>query len=289
MGEQTTTETTQATSTTEDLLKQIGEISAADNAGDNEDGKGGEDVPPSEDNHDGDGVGNEDGKGGKDGDKNHEEPATYTPDDEIIERAVRAGMTISDAKAFTSKESAERIISLLEEKSSSGETREEENQPDGDDLSSIEAEYTEENGYEPGVVNAMQTLVKEVRSLKQARNSAEQTDFFGSQFAALDEKVRSHVDAVRKSQLKSKFDVLEAGYKDTKANVKREDVFKEAVNLAIGDLVRKAEEEGKNLKAQQRRNLAVARPGGEGGRKKETQESKEAEILQSLREKFKLS
>lgn len=189
----------------------------------------------------------------------------YTPDDATVERAVKAGLSLADAKALPNAEMTERIIAALEAKAPSETTPEEPKAADDDDLSVVAAEFTEDNGYEPNMVKLVQNLVKRIGTLEAAGASAAKASFFDSQFSGLDSSVRSHVDAVRKSQLKSKFDMLEAGYKATKADVKREDVFKEAVNLALGDLVQKASEERKTSKLTQRKTLALARPGGESG------------------------
>jgi hypothetical protein len=195
-------------------------------------------------------------------------------DDALVERAVKAGMSVADIKAFSSREAAERVVSLLEQKTDEAatETKGEEEEK-GAEVPALDlSEFTEDNGYDPAtvkVLNSMKSLLdaqaKELESLKKAGESAREHSFFDLQFNGLDEAVRSHVDAVAKSRLEAKFKALEAGYKAVKADVKREDVFREAVNLALGDLVRKAEAEGKSAAVEKRRLLALARPGGERG------------------------
>ena len=83
----------------------------------------------------------------------------------------------------------------------------------------------------------------------------------------LDEGVRSHIDAAHKSKLKAKFDLLEAGYKAQNANVSREEVFREAASLALGDLIGRADEERKATQLERRKAVALARPGGESGQR----------------------
>lgn len=219
------------------------------------------------------------------------DPEPFVPDDALVERAVKAGLSMSDAKAFPNAEMAERILTALEAKAEGGGKKAD--GKDGEEAAGVPdldiSEFTEENGYDPAMVKLVQSMksvieaqAKEISSIKKAGESAKEKDFFTQQFNGLDERVRSHMDAARKSQLKSKFGVLEAGYKAAGSKISREDIFKEAVQLAAGDLVSAAEAESKSAAAQKRKTLAIARPGGNFGAKGDGAPMSEADIADAL-------
>ena len=216
----------------------------------------------------------------------------FVPDDALVERAVKAGLSVSDAKAFPNAEMADRILAALEAKAEGATTKKADGK-DGDEAAGVPdldiSEFTEENGYDPAMVKLVQSMksvieaqAKEIISIKKAGESAKEKDFFTQQFNSLDERVRSHMDAARKSQLKSKFGVLEAGYKAAGSKISREDIFKEAVQLAAGDLVSAADADGKAAAAAKRRTLALVRPGGNFGAKGDGAPMSEADIANAL-------
>lgn len=244
----------------------------------------------------GKGAAAEEPKGGDEGnaepaDEPAGDPEPFVPDDALVERAVKAGLSMSDAKAFPNAEMAERILTALEAKAEGGGKKAD--GKDGEEAAGVPdldiSEFTEENGYDPAMVKLVQSMksvieaqAKEISSIKKAGESAKEKDFFTQQFNSLDERVRSHMDAARKSQLKSKFGVLEAGYKAAGSKISREDIFKEAVQLAAGDLVSAAEAESKSAAAQKRKTLAIARPGGNFGAKGDGAPMSEADIADAL-------
>jgi predicted nucleic acid-binding Zn-ribbon protein len=133
---------------------------------------------------------------------------------------------------------------------------------------------------------ALKALSAEVTSLKKAGNTAEAKGFFETQYGALDEKVRSHVDAVKKTQLKQKFDLLEKGYKAAGEKVDRETIFKEAVSITLSDAMAKAAAEAKSAKVASRKGLVIAPPGGSSGKTTKVVGCGEyADIIAALQEK----
>ena len=198
----------------------------------------------------------------------------FTPDDALVERAIRAGLTLADTKAFTTKEAAERVLAVLEEKSTSTKGTKDNTsteEPTGE-LSLPEIDESALGDLDPSIAEliksqnaALKALSAEVTSLKKAGNTAEAKGFFETQYGALDEKVRSHVDAVKKTQLKQKFDLLEKGYKAAGEKVDRETIFKEAVSITLSDAMAKAAAEAKSAKVASRKGLVIAPPGGSSG------------------------
>lgn len=203
------------------------------------------------------------------------EEKRFVPDDALIERAVKAGLSVSDAKEFTSAEMAERFIGKLEESAGTKTKADGQKEDEGEGSPADEIpDLADDGDYDPQIVQlfkVMKSVIgrqsKELASLKSAGEAAAKQSYFDSKFDGLDQGVRSHVDAAKRSQLKAKFDMLEAGYKAVNAKVDRDAVFNEAVSLAIGDIVQKAKSDSKADALSKRKSLALARPGGESGQK----------------------
>lgn len=220
---------------------------------------------------------------------------TFTPDDALVERAIRAGLTLADTKAFTTKEAAERVLAVLEEKSTSTKGAKGNNSTEDStrELSLPELDESVLDDIDPSIAEfiksqnaALKALSAEVSTLKKAGTSAEAKGFFETQYGALDEKVRSHVDAVKKTQLKQKFDLLEKGYKAAGEKVDRETIFKEAVSITLSDAMTKAAAEAKSAKVASRKGLVIAPPGGSSGKTPKVVGGGEyADIIAALEEK----
>ena len=233
------------------------------------------------------------------GDETPAEPSAAEPDidDSLAERAVRAGLSLADVKSIKSKDALESILGRLEGKSAKGDEG-----PGGEDGPTADDEEEEDpladidwDEFDPQIARAMKymqsqnaALRKEVKSLKRAGESAQTQSFFEQQFGRLDENVRRHVDAVAKAKLKQKFDMLEAGYKAVKADVKRADVFREAARLALGDKLDRGAAETEAARLAKRRELAIAQPTRARGesRPQKTGDDIDREIAAVLEEKF---
>lgn len=222
------------------------------------------------------------------------DPVPFVPDDDLVERAVKAGLSMSDAKSFHSKEFAEKIISALETRIQPAPKAGAEGEETPAEAELEVPALPEDEDYDPKLVAAfngmgkmLKQLAKENAELRKAGASAAEQSFFDTQYGGLDEGLRAHVDAARKSQLKSKFAMLEAGYKATGANVDRERVFKEAVSLALGDLQAKAGEEKKSAALKQRQGIRLAPPGREpASRRQMTAEEAEMDIIADIGRKL---
>ena len=219
----------------------------------------------------------------------------FAPDDAFVERAIRAGLALADVKAFTTKEAAERVLAVLEEKSTStkGKKGDDSAEEPAAETSLPEIDESVLDDLDPSIAEliksqhtALKALSAEVSTLKKAGTTAEAKGFFETQYGALDEKVRSHVDAVKKTQLKQKFDLLEKGYKAAGEKVDRETIFKEAVSITLSDAMTKAAAEAKSAKVASRKGLVIAPPGGSSGKTPKVVGGGEyADIIAALQEK----
>lgn len=213
-----------------------------------------------------------DGEGGTDGGGEED----YAEEQALFDRAIRAGLSSRDVLAMRDRATVERMVEMAE-KANGISTEERKKTENGDkdagagapadDLESVLGQMEEDGGYDANLVKMLKGLVAENKKLRSARETADGQSFLDRQIGALDEGVRSHIDAARKSKLKAKFDLLEAGYKAQNAKVSREEVFREAASLALGDLIGRAEGERKASQLERRKALALARPGGESGQR----------------------
>lgn len=230
---------------------------------------------------------------------NHEDPPAEVSSedrakfDSIIERGVRAGLSMQDVLAMPSAEVAERMVATAEKAAGISPTNKE-TDPNGagkepaDELGKTIEAMEQDGGYDANMLKMLKGLYAENKSLKASRDTEAKKTFFDTQFGGLDESVRSHVDAVRKSQLKSTFDMLKAGHAAQGDKATDEQVFQEAAKLALGDLIGKAAEERKAAAISQRRNLILARPGGENGHRKAGTPASEEDIAAQLCEAFNI-
>ena len=252
-------------------------------------GKGKTDVPPDKV-QDGDEGGNTDGK---EGEGNADEGKGGEPEpiaDDLIERAVTAGMKISDAKSFKDAKALERVVGVMETRKA-GESGAKDGDKAGDkggDKSGGEKDPLDAipdldpSVYDEKVVagfKAMKDIIRaqrdEIKATKGEGEARSKASWFDSQVAALGEAFVEHVgngdrskvvagspQAGKLATLEEKFGVLEAGYKAAKKDVSRDAVFKEAVSIVLGDVQAKADATIRSKELDSRRRQHISRPSG---------------------------
>jgi hypothetical protein len=202
--------------------------------------------------------------------------------DSHIERAIKAGMSIADAKEFKSPAALERFCSMLEAKKA--------DKPDGKKSEPAPDELlTEINAipdldpaeYDEKVVAAFKALkgivLKQhstIGTLRETQTRGEGS-WFDNQIAALGDGVADAVgkgtkekldpkssQAAKRNEIEDKFSVLSAGYKAAGKPVEREAVFSEAVKLVLGDVAAKQSETEKAAVLAKRATQHISRPNG---------------------------
>lgn len=225
----------------------------------------------------------------------------FAADDALIERAVKAGLSVADAKAFANGEMADRILSALEAAKSPKETKADAATETSDAvnpvddfaemLTNIENDKDEdgEPNFSPEFVKLFKALgsrfdamKKEIAELRGAGESAKKQTAFDKAFDGLDEGVREHVDAASKSQLKKKFDFLKAAHDSAQDGATDEEVFDEAKSIVLGDVVSRAQADSELAALAKRKSLALARPGGESGQRGTDRPMTEEDIANAL-------
>jgi len=244
-------------------------------------------------------------KGGQSPDKKKGKDKEVTPEsisDELLTRAVMAGMSIAEARAISDADALEGVCSKLEaahsDKSDSVATKKDDADAEDDifkDLPTLDPD-----DYDEGVINLFEGLKsiiknqnKQISTLEKGGKSEvswvdAKIDGLGSDFeeaVGVSGKVLpDSAQAKSRADVKKKFDVLSAGYKAAGETVKPDDVFNEAIQLTLGDVAAEAKASKVKAAAEKRNSHISVPPGGPKG--KNDSLSPEAEAAAMLNEKF---
>ena len=195
--------------------------------------------------------------------------------DEQLTRAVKAGMSLADAKAFADTDALDRMSGMLEQSAKQDEggdkSEEGKSRDDGTDpLDAIPDLDPEE--YDEALVTgfkAMKDIIalqrKEIGELRDGTQS-------NSRAVWVDRKVDNlpidEYTAAQRVEINSAIDVLEAGYKATGQEVDLDTIFEQASKTVFGDEIRKAEQKVKTNNAKKRASAQTVRPGGTNAKAK---------------------
>lgn len=229
-----------------------------------------------------------------------------TLDDADVERAVKAGMSIKAARSFADKGTFDEVVSLLESKTESqvgvsdGEVPAE---VTDDDF--FIPDWEDEGEFDPSLVSQLKALKsvinkqsKIISSFKAGGESLDDKDWFDSKLESLGSEYKDTLGVgVKKplamhlktrDEVKAKFDILNAGYKQANQKVAAEDVLNEALRVVVGDVSSIASDAVKANALRDRNRLSLQRPSASQGRggAKQSAENIEREIAEELDAKF---
>jgi hypothetical protein len=203
--------------------------------------------------------------------------------DDLIERAIKLGVPYKDAKAFSSVDSLERVLSLLDkdagvEEKSAGDVDE-----GSDDELLAHFPELDPDEYDEKIIagfefmkNAITKLANENKTLVQKLESGAASDFLSGKIAAAGEDALAQSDVIRR-----KFSILEAGYKASGEKVSRDEIFSDALALVVGDA--SASESRKKDAVAKRESQRLSRASGVS-RKEKT--DTEEEVIAAIDRKF---
>lgn len=175
--------------------------------------------------------------------------------DAQIERAVKLGISFADAKN-TDPAFLDRVCDAMEAKvPANAEAKDEvvEGAVDEFEIPDLDPEVFDETlaaGW-----SAMKRLIAQQAEAIKNLSQGKQTSWFDSKLNTLGVDVGDKKDA-----LKSKFDVLAAGYKASGQQVAEDEVFSEASRLVLGDELKAAKEKSDKEDLTKRNKLLVNRP-----------------------------
>jgi hypothetical protein len=188
--------------------------------------------------------------------------------DELLTRAVLAGMDLKDARTFVTQDAdaLERQIGLLEKTSQQpGKGDEEagvgESTPaDEDPLSGIpdlDPEVYDENLVDG--FRALKSIIKKQEETIKGLTAGGNRAWFDTKVEAL--KVKN-LDAAKQAELRDEFETIKAGYAAKGQQVDDSIVFQKATKLVLGDEIKAAAEASKAEKAKRREKMQTVPPGG---------------------------
>jgi len=193
-------------------------------------------------------------------------PPVAGPSDAVIERAVKLGFSLAQAKQFGSEDLLVATCDRIEgPKDASGKA----GSPEGAGQKAGEAQPAapdeeipdlDESEFDPRLVKAFKALkgrnerqTKELAELRGGRSK----DWFATKLEGVKDLTRG--EATKVAGLREKFDVLQAGYKAAGKNVPDDAIFSEAAELTLGTK-RVRQEEAATKRSGQR----ISRPTGRG-------------------------
>ncbi len=206
--------------------------------------------------------------------------------DDQLERAVKAGMTLADAKAFKDTETLDRMCAMLEAKHESDKAKSGDVNADAQDdivaaLDAIpELDRDEYDETLVDVVDALKGLVRKQQDVIRGLQSGAKTqeNWIDREVGGLGKEYSESIgvgpranlpqhspQALKRAELEDKVAVLEAGYKAAGKDMGRDAIFKEAVSLVLGDVAKGAADANLAAKLESRQKHHIARPGANRG------------------------
>lgn len=229
----------------------------------------------------------------EEGDGEPEKPAAKSEiPDELLERAVKAGMSMKNARKFPDAESLSEAITLLGGSEGSGDGLGAEE--GGEKKSAIDEALEQIPDLDPEEYD--ESLVNTVKSLKDiVRTQAQQLEALSQSKAGtwIEDQINTLGDVAntvrsdpgKKGALLKKFEVLKAGYRAVNDSISDEAVFQEAANSVLSDDLSKNREQAKADAAKKRSGQRVSRPSGQTNKPNPSVEEETAALL---KEKFNL-
>ncbi len=212
-------------------------------------------------------------------DAHAQEPSPASLSEDLLERAVKAGLSLSEAKEYPS----ERLLSAMCGRLEAGRG----SQDDAGKGEGAQANSQEEDPFaalpdldpdeyaEPLVAGfkTMKEMLQTQNKQLQAQNKELQELRSQGSESWLDGQVKevrsvTKGDNAKEKALRSKFAALEAGYKAVDQEVSRESVFEEAKSLVLGDDLRAAKEASQGKAAEKRSRQQIQRASGNTAKSK---------------------
>jgi hypothetical protein len=202
--------------------------------------------------------------------------------DELLERAVKAGLSLEEAKRYPDASMLGHVCDRLEELSresgsegdqaGDGQGGDKPGENDNDPLASFPEFVAERDGGEydndiADAMNAMKGIVRQqqetINGLQAAGKDSEKS-WFDSKVSGLGKAFDTALEKApeKRTALKEQFDVLEAGYKASGKEVEQDAIFDQAVAITLGDVKAKAATDAKTEQLRDREGKFISRPGG---------------------------
>ena len=240
-----------------------------------------EDIPSDEDLEDDEGADDESPDAeGEDVPADEEDDEEDAVSDELLERAVRSGFSMKEARSFKDATLLEKMCDKLD--SQTGTVADKADSKEGgsedplDGIPDINIDELDPEIYDESVISAAKgvnilkgivrsqneqiaSLRDEIGSLMNDKTEGAIKGYFDSKVSNLDKEYTKAMkeDPKMSIELRDQYDILLAGYKASGKNVSNDTVFEQAVSIVMGDV--KTSIKGDQLK--NRKGQFISRPG----------------------------
>lgn len=224
----------------------------------------------------------DDGGGGSDG--------SGDLSDELLERAVSAGLTLAEAKEYPSSallaKTLDRIQANRGDDDSGSRSADEQSAKNDDDLFRDLPELDPED-YDENIVktvNGLKGIITNQQKIIQGLQSGEQNQeksWFESKVTGLGDSFDKAFKAApeKRQSLQETFDALSAGYEAQGKQVGKDAIFDQAVSATLSDVQAEASTASKSKDLGKRSSQHISRPGGKGEKPKKDAYESTAEKL----------
>lgn len=189
--------------------------------------------------------------------------------DDVLERAIKAGMPIGEARQYPNAGLLAIAINRME--AAAGGKKDADTDKAGageeevDPLAGIPDLDPDE--YDEKIVagfKALKGLIRQQHDTISELRGNQVKDWFAEQVAGLGDGVVEALKTApeKRDALKAKFNVLTAGYKAAGQEVDRAEVFKEAASLTLAEEIAAAGKSDRTERAAKRASQSIARPSG---------------------------
>ena len=198
------------------------------------------------------------------------EPETI--DDDLLSRAVLAGIPLSEARQYPNPTLLGNVCDRLEKQN----TKPDDSDSDSDDAPAEPADIDTENVlasmpyldpeiYDEKIIagfEAMKSLVTQQKKTIESLGVTQGVDWFEAQVKGLDTQVQTALqnEPQKRDALRLKFDVLTAGYKAAGQAVERTAIFQEATEMTLRAELAESGEEAKKAALGKRAGQFINRP-----------------------------
>ena len=197
-------------------------------------------------------------------------------DDSLVERAIKAGLTLADVKTFPSDQVLKTVLSRLEDtgtpegKDSSDETKDKSSASSDGNSEKFQLPDLDPNDYDEKIVEGFETMKRfilhqqEIISNLQGNLSKGEGEWFEGKTKDLGDEFQKSFEKApeRKDLLREKFDILQQGYKVSGKDVAKDKIFDEAVSMVLGDVNERIAAKEKAEALRKRSSQHITRPSG---------------------------
>lgn len=199
-----------------------------------------------------------------------DDPKVAVIPDDLIERAIKAGMGMAEARQYPNAGLLSIALGRMEASAKNADAPADSQagvsgEPAKDDDLLGGVPDLDPDEYDEKIVagfKALKDIIRQQHETIKEMRGGQSSDWFASQVDGLGSGVAEALTPEKRDALKTKFDVLTAGYKAAGQDVERGVVFREAASLTIGDEIAAASSADKGARLEKRAGQHIARPSG---------------------------